>query len=190
MDSERRDQYTPVSKDYLREHTVGELRALSSPIRLVDYDPEWPQMFEQNTEKIRGALGDPALHVEHVGSTSIPELAAKPVIDIVLVVAASHNELQYVAALETAGYRLQLREPGWYEHRMFKDSEDRVNLHVFSFGCPEIERMVKFRNWLRLNKDDREGGREQTKRIFTDVLVGFILGARNATVFMVWSAGV
>lgn len=113
-------------------------------------------MFERDAERIRNALGDRALRIEHVGSTSVPELPAKPIIDIVLVVAESHNEPQYVAALETAGYRLHLREPGWYEHRMFKGTEDRLNLHVFSFGCPEIERMVRFRNWLRVSKDDRE----------------------------------
>lgn len=156
MESERRDQRTPLSEDYLREHTVGELRPLSSPIYVANYDPEWPQMFEQHAARIRNALGDSALRIEHVGSTSVPDLPAKPIIDIVLVVAESHNERLYVAALETAGYRLHLKEPGWYEHRMFKGPEDRVNLHVFSFGCPEIERMVRFRNWLRVSKDDRE----------------------------------
>jgi GrpB-like predicted nucleotidyltransferase (UPF0157 family) len=113
-------------------------------------------MFERETERIRNALGDHALRIEHVGSTSVPELPAKAIIDMVLVVSESNNEPQYVAALETAGYRLHLREPGWYEHRMFKGRENRVNLHVFSSGCPEIERMVRFRNWLRVSKDDRE----------------------------------
>ena len=129
---------------------------MAGPIRVVNYDPEWPQMFEREAERIRNALGDHALRIEHVGSTSVPELPAKAIIDMVLVVSESNNEPQYVAALETAGYRLHLREPGWYEHRMFKGPENRVNLHVFSSGCPEIERMVRFRNWLRVSKDDRE----------------------------------
>src|SRR5262249_32085598 len=141
MDSERRDQRRPLSEDYLREHTVGELIPLSGPIRVVNYDPEWPQMFEREAKRIRNALGDRTLRIEHVGSTSVPELPAKPIIDMVLVVTKSNNEPQYVTALETAGYRLHLREPGWYEHRMFKSSDDGVNLHVFSLGCPEIERM-------------------------------------------------
>jgi GrpB-like predicted nucleotidyltransferase (UPF0157 family) len=156
MDSECRDQRTPLSENYLREHTIDELRPLSGPIYVVNYDPEWRQMFERNAQRIRDALGNRAMRIEHAGSTSVPELPAKPVIDIVLVVAESHNEARYVSALETAGYRLHLREPGWYEHRMFKGPEDMVNLHVFSIGCPGIERMVKFRNWLRASKDDRE----------------------------------
>jgi len=145
-----------TSEDYLREHTVGELKPLCAPIRLVNYDLEWPRTFEREAESILGALGDGVLRIEHVGSTSVPELPAKPIIDIVLVVAQSENELQYAAALEKVGYRLHLREPGWYEHRMFMGPEKSVNLHVFSFGCPEIERMVMFRDWLRVSKDDRE----------------------------------
>jgi len=156
MDSERRPQRTPLSEDYLREHTVGELRPLTGPIYVVDYDPEWPQMFEQHAKKIRNALGDRALRIEHVGSTSVPHLLAKPVIDIVLAVAESHNESKYVTALETAGYRLRLREPAWYEHRLFEGPENSVNLHVFSFQCIEIERFVRFRDWLRASKEDRE----------------------------------
>lgn len=154
MGRERKDQRT--SEDYLREHTVGELQPLSASIRLVKYDPEWPRMFEREAQRILAALGDRALRIEHVGSTSVPELPAKPIIDIVLVVAESGNEPQYAAALEKAGYRLHLREPGWYEHRMFNGPENSVNLHVFSFGCSEIERMVRFRDWLRVSKDDRD----------------------------------
>ena len=156
MGWKRQDQRAALSENYLREHTLGELRPLSGPIRVVNYDPEWPQMFEREAERIRTALGDRALRIEHVGSTSVPELQAKPIIDIVLIVAASDNEPQYVAALETAGYRLHLREPGWYEHRMFKGPGNGANLHVFSSGCPEIERMVRFRDWLRTSSDDRE----------------------------------
>lgn len=102
-----------------------------------------------------------------MGSTSVPKLPAKPVTDIVLVVAQSANELHYAASLETAGYRLHLREPDWYEHRMFKGSENSVNLHVFSAGCPEIERMVAFCNWLRVSKCDRELY-AQTKRALAE----------------------
>lgn len=112
-------------------------------------------MFERETERIRTVLVDRALRIEHVGSTSVPELPAKPIIDILLVVAGSENEPQY-AALETAGYRLHLREPGWYEHRLFKGPRNGVSLHVFSPACPEIERLVRLRNWLRTSKDDRE----------------------------------
>lgn len=156
MKSEHGDLPPPVSEDYLRQHTVGELRPLVGPIRLVEYDPEWPRKYEQEAKRIRAALGQHALRMEHVGSTSVPGLSAKPIIDIVLVVAESGNEHQYAPALESAGYHLHLREPGWCQHRLFKGAEDGVNLHVFSQGCSEIERMLRFRDWLRASQDDRE----------------------------------
>ena len=93
----------------------------------------------------------------------MPGLAAKPIIDIVLVVADTTDEEAYVPALEAAGYVLRIREPDWYEHRMFRERETNVNLHVFSAGCEEIDRMLVFRNWLRENASDRELY-ERTKR--------------------------
>jgi GrpB-like predicted nucleotidyltransferase (UPF0157 family) len=101
-------------------------------------------------------LGSGALRIEHAGSTSVPRLAAKPVIDIVLVVADSSDEGAYVPAIESAGYPLRIREPHWYEHRMFNGPDTDVNLHVFSLGCPEIDRMLLFRDWLRDNAADRD----------------------------------
>ena len=154
MESEHRDLPTPVNEGYLRRHTVGELRPLVGPIRLVPYDSQWPQKYEQEAKRIRNALGQHALRIEHVGSTAVPGLLAKPIIDIVLVVEESDNEQQYAPALEAAGYHL--REPGWYEHRLFQEAEDGVNLHVFSQGCSEIDRMVRFRDWLRASQGDRE----------------------------------
>jgi GrpB-like predicted nucleotidyltransferase (UPF0157 family) len=146
----------PVSEEYLRAHTIGELAPLASSIHLVDYDPEWPRRFEREAYGIRSALGDRALRIEHAGSTSVPGLPAKPIIDIVLEVADSAQEIEYAAALEGAGYRLHIREPGWHEHRMFQYQAKDVNLHVFSTGCPEIERMLVFRDWLRSSESDRE----------------------------------
>jgi len=153
---EHRDRNTPLSEDYLKAHTIGELKPLSAPILLVAYDPAWPGRFEHEAERIRRTLGKKALRVEHVGSTSVPGLPAKPIIDVLLVVSASANETEYATSLEGAGYKLHVREPGWYEHRMFKGPENDVNLHVFSLGSPEIERMLAFRDWLRTNEDDRE----------------------------------
>jgi GrpB-like predicted nucleotidyltransferase (UPF0157 family) len=146
----------PLTEEYLREHTVGELKPLRAPIRVVDYDPEWPRRFEAEAAKIRDALGEGALRIEHVGSTAVSGLAAKPIIDIVLLVADSADETQYAAALENAGYYLHIREAGWYEHRLFKGPQDSVNVHVFSIGCPEVDRMLLFRDWLRENEADRE----------------------------------
>jgi GrpB-like predicted nucleotidyltransferase (UPF0157 family) len=156
MADESRNPRKPLSEEYLQKHTVGGLRPLSGPIRLVEYDTAWPHKYAEEAKRIQTTLGDRALRLEHVGSTSVPGLLAKRIIDIVLVVAESANESKYAAALETAGYRLHLREPGWYEHRLFKRPADSVNLHVFSSGCPEVDRMVKFRDWLRICRDDRE----------------------------------
>ena len=146
----------PLSEEYLRSHTVGELAPLSAPLEVVDYDPAWPSRFEQETSGIRRALGERALRLEHVGSTSVPGLAAKPVIDMVLVVAVSARETDYAPPLEAIGYRLRIREPEWHEHRMFQGPHSGVNLHVFSVGCPEIGRMLAFRDHLRANERDRD----------------------------------
>lgn len=131
-------------------------RRAPAQIRLVPYDGAWPGRFLEEAEKIRSVLGNRALRIEHVGSTSVPGLLAKPIIDILLVVIDSANEEEYLAALEAAGYTLHVREPGWYEHRMFKGAGNGVNLHVFSEGSPEIERMLVFRDWLRVAEADRD----------------------------------
>lgn len=142
-------------EDELRAFTVGELQPLAGPIVLADYDPEWPVLFEREAARIRTILGERALRIEHVGSTSVPGLAAKPVIDIVLVLADSSDELAYVAPLEAAGYVLRIREQDWHEHRVLKGPDTNVNLHVFSEGSPEIDRMLAFRDRLRANDSDR-----------------------------------
>ena len=144
------------SDDDLRKHTVGDLQPRSGPVEIVVYSPEWPERFEAEARNIRRALGGIALGVEHVGSTAVPGLAAKPVIDIVLVVPDSSRENQYAPPLEAAGYRLRIREAGWHEHRMFASLTEDVNLHVFSRGCPEVDRMMQFRDWLRTSEADRE----------------------------------
>ena len=125
------------------------------PIVLVDYDPEWPARFEREAERIRSALGDRALLIEHAGSTSVPGLAAKPIIDIVLVVPDSSDEDAYVPALEAAGYVLRIREPDWFEHRVVKPLDQGANVHIFSEGCVEVDRMLAFRDRLRTNDAER-----------------------------------
>jgi GrpB-like predicted nucleotidyltransferase (UPF0157 family) len=142
-------------EDELQPFTIGELQPLAGPIVLADYDPEWPVLFEREADRIRGILGERALRIEHVGSTSVPKLAAKPIIDIVLVVPDSADEPAYVAPLEAAGYVLRIREPDWHEHRVLKGPDTNVNLHVFSKGSPEIDRMLAFRDRLRANDADR-----------------------------------
>lgn len=125
-------------------------------IHLADYDPEWPRLFEREASRIRAALGERVLLLEHVGSTSVPGLAAKPLIDLLLVIPDSADEPAYVPALEAAGYRLTIREPDWHEHRLFKGPDTNVNVHTFSPGCLEIERMLRFRDWLRSHPADRD----------------------------------
>jgi GrpB-like predicted nucleotidyltransferase (UPF0157 family) len=125
-------------------------------IHIVEYDSRWPELYQRQADRIRAALGERVLQIDHVGSTAVPGLAAKPVIDVVLVVADSRDESAYAPALESAGYRLCIREPEWFEHRMFKGSQPEVNLHVFSQGCAEVGRMLAFRDWLRANAADRE----------------------------------
>jgi GrpB-like predicted nucleotidyltransferase (UPF0157 family) len=134
---------------------IGPPDILNGPIHLAEYDPAWPGLFAREAHRIRFALDGGALLLEHVGSTSVPGLAAKPRIDILLVVADSANEPAYVPPLEAAGYVLRIREPDWHEHRVFKGPDMDVNLHVFSPGCVEIERMLRFRDWLRRNEADR-----------------------------------
>jgi GrpB-like predicted nucleotidyltransferase (UPF0157 family) len=125
-------------------------------ILIVDYDSRWPELFECEARRIRSVLHDRALQIEHVGSTSVPGLAAKPTIDLLVVVADSADESSYAPDLEAAGYVLRIREPNWIEHRMFKGPDTDINLHVLSSGCPEIDRMLLFRDWLRENPADRE----------------------------------
>jgi GrpB-like predicted nucleotidyltransferase (UPF0157 family) len=142
---------------------IGPPELLNGPIVLVDYDPAWPHLFEREAARIRAVLGGRVELLEHVGSTSVPGLAAKPRIDMVLAVSNSSDEASYTPDLEAAGYILRIREPDWYEHRVFKGPDTDINLHVFSIGCPEIERMLMFRDHLRGGEVDRQLY-EQTKR--------------------------
>lgn len=140
----------------LADVTIGALQPLSGPIALSDYQPTWPKAYGRHAIRIRGALRRRALRLEHVGSTSVPALPAKPIIDIVLEVPDSSDEPKFVSDLEAAGYVLRIRDPDWFEHRMFRDLDLGVNLHVFSAGCSETGRMVRFRDWLRGNASDRD----------------------------------
>jgi GrpB-like predicted nucleotidyltransferase (UPF0157 family) len=153
----------PTPLEYMEAVTIGGPKRLDGPVELAEYDPEWPQRFRREEERIRGALGERALLVEHAGSTSVPGLAAKPIIDIVVAVPDSADEDEYVPALERAGYELRIREPDWFEHRLLKPPDLSVHVHVFSAGCEEIDRMLAFRDHLRSDEDDRRQY-EQAKR--------------------------
>src|SRR4051794_32097326 len=140
----------------LAEVTIGPPRRLTGRIELSEHDPAWTRRYEREAATVRAALGPRALRIEHVGSTSVPGLVAKPIVDVVLEVADSADEPAYVPALEAAGYALRIREPAWFEHRLLKPPAEDVNLHVFGAGCVEVERMVRFRDRLRASAADRE----------------------------------
>jgi len=139
----------------IRTATVGELQPHDASIVLAEYDPGWPRLYDREAARIQSALGDRVRLLEHVGSTAVPGLVAKSRIDVLLIVPDSADEPAYVPAMEAAGYVLRIREPGWYEHRVFKGPDTDVNVHVFSPGCPEIARMLMFRDWLRTHDADR-----------------------------------
>ncbi len=127
---------------------------LDGQIVLAAYDPAWPRTYTELAAAIHDALDD--VVVEHVGSTSVPGLDAKPIIDINLIVADSADEDSYVPALEELGYGLILREPDWHEHRLLRLTDPAVNLHVFTTGSTEHQRMITFRDRLRSDDDARD----------------------------------
>ena len=163
MTDEHPFERPPTSEEEMRAATVGELVVHGATIHLADYDPEWPRLYEREATRIRSVLGARVRRLEHVGSTSVPGLAAKPVIDIVMAVPDTADEPAYVPDMERAGYVLRIREPDWFEHRLFKGPDTNINLHTYSEGCSEIDRYLAFRDWLRTHDDDR-ALYERTKR--------------------------
>jgi GrpB-like predicted nucleotidyltransferase (UPF0157 family) len=136
---------------------------LNGPVLLAAYDPAWPTAYEALAILIDGALGPDVGALHHAGSTSVPGLAAKPIIDLILEVADSADEEAYVPALEAAGFTFAHREPEWFGHRLMRFVAPKANLHIFSYGCPETVRMIAFRDHLRRDAADR-ALYEQTKR--------------------------
>jgi GrpB-like predicted nucleotidyltransferase (UPF0157 family) len=132
------------------------MRQRLGPIEVVEPDPAWPAQFDLLAARLRAALGDRALAVEHVGSTSVPGLAAKAIIDIDVTVPDPRDEPAYVPDLEAAGFRLRMREPGWHEHRLVVHNDPRANIHVFGPDCPEVIRHRMLRDWLTEHPDDRD----------------------------------
>jgi GrpB-like predicted nucleotidyltransferase (UPF0157 family) len=125
-------------------------------IQVVEYDERWPAGFERLAARVRAALGDSVLELHHVGSTSVPALPAKPVIDADLVVADPGHEASYVPALEAAGFVHTIREPWWHEHRLLKHDDPLAHLHVFGPDCPEVVRHLMFHDWLVEHAEERE----------------------------------
>ncbi|NHO31845.1 GrpB family protein [Acetobacter fallax] len=130
-------------------------KPVQEDIRIENYSPEWPACFETSRRIIAEVLPGIALHIEHVGSTAVPMLAAKPVIDIDLIVSDPDREDGYIPRLTASGYVLTVRERSWYQHRMLRYGHPRINLHVFGPECPEHFRHVLFRDWLCDHPEDR-----------------------------------
>jgi GrpB-like predicted nucleotidyltransferase (UPF0157 family) len=121
-------------------------------ITIAEYDARWPGRSERERERIVGALADVAVRVEHIGSTAVPGLAAKPIIDILVTVADPDDDSVFAPALARAGYELRVRERG---HRMFRPPERDVHVHVSADDDPEVERYLAFRDRLRASPRDR-----------------------------------
>lgn len=122
-------------------------------IVMAEHDPRWAARYESERGRIVAALGDRVLRIDHIGSTSVPGLAAKPIVDIDLSVADPDDEAAYVPDLERAGYVLRVREPG---HRMLRTPERDVHVHVCPLGSDWEQRHLVFRDRLRANPDDRQ----------------------------------
>lgn len=124
---------------------------------MVDYDPQWPELFRVEAEHIKQALGDNCVAIHHIGSTSVPGLSAKPIIDILPVVRNIQEVDQAIQAMEALGYEAK-GEYGIAFRRYFqKDKDIRTHhVHAYQEGDPEISRYLKFRDWLRSHLDDAE----------------------------------
>ncbi|MGW1658879.1 GrpB family protein [Streptomyces atratus] len=164
MPQERQEQEIPRVSMTDEEIEAANLKTpplLNSNIKLMEYTPEWAAAFTEEARRMSDGLGALPHRIEHTGSTSVPGLPAKPVIDILLIVPDSADESAYVPSLSPLGYTLAVREPDWYEHRVLRKpdlapSAESANLHVLSTGCPEIQRMTLFRDWLRAHTNDRD----------------------------------
>lgn len=122
------------------------------PIEVMPPDPGWPAAYDVVRRRVEAALGEQARDVRHVGSTAVPGLHAKPVVDVDVTVADTAAEGDYLAALEDAGFELTVREPG---HRCLRLAGPRANLHLWDPGDPEPRRHLAFRDWLTEHTDDR-----------------------------------
>jgi GrpB-like predicted nucleotidyltransferase (UPF0157 family) len=109
-----------ASEAEMQAARIGGMRVHNAPIQLIEYSAEWPKLFVREAERVRATLGNRVLMLEHAGSTSVPGLAAKPIIDMLLALADSADEPAYVPTMESAGYVLRIREPEWHQHRLFK----------------------------------------------------------------------
>jgi GrpB-like predicted nucleotidyltransferase (UPF0157 family) len=134
----------------LDEIIIGERQP--GPVALVEYDRAWPGRFEAVRAELEEALGPLAETIEHIGSTAVPGLAAKPIIDVLVTVSRIEPDAQYVSAIESLGYGLRVREAG---HRMFRPPARDVHVHVWAEGSTDAQDYLLFRDRLRSSPADR-----------------------------------
>ena len=152
----------PSPEEIVRHHDAGEVVYVGAHptgyvMRIVEHDPTWSQRYAELERQISSVLGEGLLAIQHIGSTSVPGLPAKPIIDVDVAVADPVDEAAYAPALESLGLVHWLTEPDWHQHRLFKLlGEPRVHVHVFGPDCPEMVRHRLFRDWLVEHPDDRE----------------------------------
>lgn len=152
-------------EDYVHQPGLVEriaFREREPPVEIVaPQNAGWAAAFDALENRIVAALGDTAVAVHHTGSTSVPDLPAKDIIDIDLVVKDSADEAAYVDKLEQAGFKFILREPAWHQHRFFYTYSPRaVNLHVWSPDSPEVARHQIFKERLLRSPEDKALYRE------------------------------
>ena len=145
-----------LSDEYIQKVIVSGKAEHNQTIVLKPYDENWPVLFEREKQRISAILKDKALMIEHIGSTSVPGLAAKPIIDILLVVEDAGKEEDYMDALLAHGYILRIKEPDFENHHMFLGPDTDIHLHVFSQGSKEIEKYLLFRNYLRNHQEAKD----------------------------------
>jgi GrpB-like predicted nucleotidyltransferase (UPF0157 family) len=152
-------------------------------IQVVPYDPNWPHIFEKEATLIRQALGDNCLVIHHIGSTSVPGLAAKPIIDMIPVVRDITKVDNHNSMMEVLGYKA-MGEYGIPLRRYFqKGIEIRThNIHIFEVNNPEIDRHLKFRDWMRTHSEDMQAYAELKKNLaatFKDDIFSYCLGKED-----------
>lgn len=128
---------------------------MPDPIFVVPYDPEWPRLFSALGRKLRAALGDAALRIDHIGSTSVPGLDAKPVIDIQISVAAFEPEEAFAVPLENLGYVFRRSNPDLTK-RYFREAPGtrRLHLHVRRAGSWAEQFALLYRDYMRAHPDE------------------------------------
>ncbi len=146
-----RPESKPRRPDVTKAELIGGIE--KRRLTLVEYDSNWPFIFDEQLVRIQRALGRQALSIEHIGSTSVPGLAAKPIIDILATVADITAEEDYLNPLLKAGYELRVREPG---HRMVRTPTRDVQVHLLEACHPSVDAYLQLRSWLRNEPADRE----------------------------------